>query len=115
MITDDERHRRLTAAKRTVAELRADLTMPRFTYWLSFASSTYGFQGVVMVDDCVNETDAIMQTHAHGVNPGGEVQIMLVLPLADPDQQAVLDKTPRLQLLSKHQLLQLGHELVSEQ
>ena len=108
-ITDEERARRIAEKRREMQELRNNPHTPRATYWMSFADAT-GCLGVVVVDDCVNETDALEQTHKAGVNPGGEVMTIRLPPSLPPEAIAPMARTPRLTLLSVADLAALGHK-----
>lgn len=110
-ITDEERRRRIDAARAEVRELRANPNTPRQSYWLSFADSDLPkgqqFLGALIVDDCVNLADAIEQSHRAKVNPGGAVGAH-VLPKRAFEEDAALRLAPRLTLMDKTELLRRG-------
>lgn len=109
---DEDRAKLIASAMREVDILRFDPRAPRQTWWLSFADGDLPkgkqFLGVVVVPDCVNMADALSQVHQAGINPGGEVQGMSLEGIS-PEGQAVMDRTPKLTLLSAADLTALGH------
>lgn len=79
------------------------------TQWLSFASDA-GFLGVVLVDEDSFEAAHIKATLA-GVNPGGEVagfSFESEDPRMSADEREQIASLPRMQLLSKADLLRAG-------
>ena len=106
MLTEKERAERLAMFRKEAALLRADPTVPRTAFWLSFADADKPlgeqFLGGCLVDDVVNLTDAIDASHRLGINPGGEVLSCEI------DVTKIPADFPRNVLLSKADLDKLG-------
>lgn len=76
-------------------------------WWLTFADNG-GHLGVILVE-AASFLDAVMQTHEHKVNPGGEVEgTLMPMHLCPEPDRKVMDALPRLALLSRADIEKAG-------
>jgi hypothetical protein len=80
---------------------------PGHIWWLSFVDERLPdpFLGTVLVN-AASLKGALSLTGIVGCNPGGAVQAYPVDPSRNPE---LFERTPHLQLLSRDELLALGH------
>lgn len=81
-------------------------------WWLTFAEEGRHL-GVVLVE-ADSFLDAVMQTHAQKVNPGGQVEgALMPMHLCPAPDRKVMDALPRLTLLSREDIEKAGMECMS--
>jgi hypothetical protein len=91
---------------RAMANIASRTKRPETAFWISFAED--GFRGAIIIHS-EDFSTAIVESHAMGINPGGQV---MAIPI-DPVVSSLIPERWKNRLLSKAECVEFDKELTA--